>query len=147
AGHRPRSAAMSPSRAAPGSTPLSVTGLRVEEHRTGVPIIDEVDLDVPPGEILGLVGETGSGKTTLGLALLRYARPGLRIGAGQVLLGGTDILGLPAGRIRALRGGTVAYVPQAPDAALNPALRIGTQLRECLPRAFEQAGHRIREVL
>src|SRR5262249_49921326 len=81
------------------------------------------------GEVLGLVGESGSGKTTVALALLGHARRGLRISGGEVLLDGTDLLRLSPGDLRAARGAKVAYVPQDPSAALNPAQRVGTQLR------------------
>jgi peptide/nickel transport system ATP-binding protein len=91
-----------------------------------------VSFSVPAGEVLGLVGESGSGKTTVALALLGHARRGLHIAAGQVLLDGTDLLAQNARGLRAVRGARVSYVPQDPSAALNPALRVGTQIREVL---------------
>ena len=92
----------------------------------------DVSFAVRAGEVLGLVGESGSGKTTVALALLGHARRGLRITAGQVLLDGTDLLALSPRDLRAARGALVSYVPQDPSAALNPALRVGTQIREVL---------------
>ena len=85
-----------------------------------------------PGEVLGLVGESGSGKTTAGLALLGHARRGAEIAGGSVTVGDVDVLKLGAATRRRLRGRVVSYVPQDPAAALNPALRIGTQLLEVL---------------
>src|SRR5262249_16748393 len=90
------------------------------------------NFSIAPGEVLGLVGESGSGKTTVGLALLGHARRGVEIAAGSVQIGDTDVLSLGPRERRSLRGRVVSYVPQDPAASLNPALRIGTQLREVL---------------
>src|SRR5262249_61503616 len=82
--------------------------------------------------VLGLGGESGSGKSTVGVALLAHTRRGARIAAGEILVEGRSVLALTPAQQRALRGGTVSYVPQDPASALNPALRIGTQLAETL---------------
>ncbi len=111
---------------------LEVEGLRIEVEGRGVDIVDEVGFHIAAGEVLGLVGESGSGKTTVGLALLGHTRRGARIAGGRVTVDGREILGLPESELRRLRGKTVSYVPQDPGAALNPALRIGTQLLETL---------------
>jgi peptide/nickel transport system ATP-binding protein len=111
-----------------------VANLRVE-LAGGVPeyIVDEVSFEIAPGEIVGLVGESGSGKTTVGLALLGYARAGARIASGRIGVGEVaDLLALGDAERTAARGRLVAYVPQDPASALNPALRIGTQLEELL---------------
>ncbi|TDD96329.1 ABC transporter ATP-binding protein [Actinomadura rubrisoli] len=109
----------------------AVRDLRVEvsaDHD----IVDEITLALRPGEIVGLVGESGSGKTTVGMALLGYARRGARIAGGSVEVAGTDLLPLGDQGRRALRGRTVAYVPQDPAAALNPALSVARQLGEVI---------------
>jgi peptide/nickel transport system ATP-binding protein len=100
--------------------------------RAAVDVVDEISFRVQPGEVLGLVGESGSGKTTMALALLGYVRRGLVFGDGKVLVDGEDILQLPPGDLQRLRGRRIAYVPQDPSSALNPTLKVGTQLREVL---------------
>ena len=110
---------------------LDVAGLRVETL-AGLPVVDEVSFSLGAGEALGLVGESGSGKTTVALALLGYARPGLRIAGGTVGLGGEDILRLPERELRAVRGARVSYVPQNAGQALNPSMRIGAQLADIM---------------
>ncbi len=95
-------------------------------------IVDDVSFDIAPGEVLGLVGESGSGKTTVGLALLGHTRRGVTITGGSVRIGTTEVLKMSEGELAHLRGGLVSYVPQDPAAALNPALTIGTQMREIL---------------
>jgi peptide/nickel transport system ATP-binding protein len=101
-------------------------------------LIEAASFDVAPGEILGIVGESGSGKTTLGLALLHHCRRGLRIDSGTIRVGGRDLHAQSPEGLRQLRGRLVCYVPQDPATALNPALRVGTQLAEC----FEPQGRR-----
>ncbi|HXL87706.1 MAG TPA: ABC transporter ATP-binding protein [Streptosporangiaceae bacterium] len=126
---------------------LKVTGLEVRMGRTGPDVVRDVCFAVPAGEMLGLVGESGSGKTTVALALLGHTRRGLRITGGQVLLDGTDLLTLSPGELRAVRGARVSYVPQDPSSALNPALRVGTQIREVLRAHDTEAGDRVAEVM
>ncbi|MGH3509653.1 MAG: dipeptide ABC transporter ATP-binding protein [Nocardioidaceae bacterium] len=111
---------------------VSVRGLQIETSSGHVPVVMDVDFDIAPGEVFGVVGESGSGKTTVGLALLGHARRGLRLAGGSVRIGDVDLLSLGDEALRRLRGSTVSYVPQDPASSLNPALRIGIQLREVL---------------
>lgn len=87
-------------------------------------------IEVFPGEIVGLVGQSGSGKSTLALAILRLLdRTGTTVG-GRIELLGQDLARCNERRLREIRGRLVSLIPQSPATALNPALRIGTQLRE-----------------
>ena len=111
---------------------LKVEGLRIVLDPSGVDIDDEVTLVIRRGEVLGLVGESASGKTTVGTSLLDYQRRGAKIAEGQVEIDGQDILAMDPKALRGVRGGQISYVPQDSSASLNPALRIGTQLMEIL---------------
>ena len=116
---------------------ITVSDLRIDIGNTKLDVVDDISFALAPGEILGLVGESGSGKTTLGLALLGHARRGLRIVSGRVLIGGQDVLACSPDGLRKLRGKQICYIPQDPASALNPTLRVGDQLRECLPPSPE----------
>jgi peptide/nickel transport system ATP-binding protein len=120
-----------PPRETPTEPILAIRDLRLE-LTTGEPIVEDVTLEVAPGEIVGLVGESGSGKTTTALALLGYARPGVRIGQGEILVAGETVSGRDERGARRLRGRLVSYVPQDPGNALNPALRIRSAIQHML---------------
>jgi peptide/nickel transport system ATP-binding protein len=131
---------------------VDVANLRIELVGSGVDIVDEIGLQIHAGEVLGLVGESGSGKTTVGMALLGHVRRGGRVGGGSVAVDGRDLAGLGVADLRRLRGGVVSYIPQDPGTALNPALRIGTQLSEILDAhasgwTDDQRHARVREAL
>jgi peptide/nickel transport system ATP-binding protein len=130
---------------------VAVSDLRIELAGRGVDIVDEIVIDIQPGEVLGLVGESGSGKTTVGMALLGHVKRGGELTGGAIRIGGRDLGTLKEGDLRRLRGGTVSYVPQDPGTALNPALRLGTQLNEILEAHVggteEERSKRVAEVL
>ncbi len=108
---------------------LRIEGLRVESH-SGDVLVDGVDLELAHGEVLGLIGESGAGKSTIGLSALTFARAGCRITGGRIVLKGTDLRRLdPADRTRA-RGVRVAYVAQSAAAAFNPAMTLLKQVCE-----------------
>lgn len=130
----------------------AVRDLVIVNSRTGRPVVTGVSFDIAAGEILGIVGESGSGKSTIGRALLGFARHGLHIKSGSVLLHDFDVLTLQGEALRSARGRLVSYVPQDPAMSLNPAHRIGDQLRESLRvhggvlDAGESADDRIKEL-
>jgi peptide/nickel transport system ATP-binding protein len=93
-------------------------------------IVKEVSFRIQPGEVLALIGESGSGKTTIGLALMGYARRGCRIAGGSVRIGDTDVLDLSDAERRALRGRRVSYVAQSAAASFNPSRTIMDQVVE-----------------
>ncbi|NYT70954.1 ABC transporter ATP-binding protein [Halomonas sp. QX-2] len=93
-------------------------------------IVSQISFALKPGEVMALIGESGSGKTTIALAMMGYARRGCRIAGGSVQLGETDILTLPALETRALRGHRVTYIAQSAAAAFNPSRRLMDQVIE-----------------
>ncbi|MBN2204034.1 MAG: ABC transporter ATP-binding protein [Thermoleophilia bacterium] len=111
---------------------LTVEGLTIVLDPSGRNIDDEVSLWIREGEVLGLVGESASGKTTAATSLLAHQRRGAKISGGRITIDGRDVLSLADDELRTIRGGLISYVPQDSSASLNPALRIGTQLMEIL---------------
>nr|BFD87300.1 dipeptide/oligopeptide/nickel ABC transporter permease/ATP-binding protein [Streptomyces sp. Xyl84] len=112
---------------------LSVRGLTVAYARpdgTRKEVVHGVDLDVRAGEIVGLVGESGSGKTQTAFSVLGILPDGGAVSGGSITVKGREVTGLPERAYRALRGGTVAYVPQEPMSNLDPAFTVGSQLME-----------------
>ncbi len=116
---------------------LQMRDLRIEatvfppgEKPRNIVIVDGVTLTLRKGQVLGLIGESGAGKSTIGLAALGYGRGGVRITGGQVLLHGQDILRGGTRGLRAVRGRRVAYVAQSAAAAFNPSHRLMDQVVE-----------------
>jgi len=93
-------------------------------------VLRDISLDIQQGEIVGLVGQSGSGKSTLALAILRLLHLKGGVVRGQVLFKGKDLMPLHEGQLRSLRGREISIVLQSPLTSLNPALRIGDQLKE-----------------
>ncbi len=94
------------------------------------PIVKGVSFNVEPGEVVALIGESGSGKTTIALSSLGYTKPGLEFVGGEVRLQGEDVISMQNDRLRGLRGQRVAYLAQSAAATFNPALTIGEQVTE-----------------
>jgi len=111
------------------STILRISGLRLISV-TGNVIVDNVDLQLQRGEVLGLIGESGAGKSTIGLSSMCYARAGLHIAGGEVVLDGVNIRALDAEGRRQVRGKRIAYIAQSAAAAFNPAHSLIDQVCE-----------------
>jgi peptide/nickel transport system ATP-binding protein len=111
---------------------LEVRDLHAEIRLRGstVRAVDGVSLEVAEGETLGLVGESGCGKTMLGNSVIRLLPPGGVITAGQVLLSGRDLVGLSSADMRKVRGGEIGMVFQDPMTSLDPTMPIGRQIAE-----------------
>ena len=95
-------------------------------------VVNDATFSIARGEALGLVGESGCGKTTTALALLGFQRPGSRIRSGTIDFGGRDLAHLSRRELQKVRGRRVSLVPQNPTTALSPGLRIGDQLAEAM---------------
>ncbi|MEP6997332.1 MAG: ABC transporter ATP-binding protein, partial [Betaproteobacteria bacterium] len=118
-----------------GAPPLlAVERLRVEfPTRRGLLVaVDDVSFSLVPGEVLGVVGESGAGKSLTGAAIIGLIDPPGRIGAGQVLLDGRRIDNLPPEAMRRVRGREIGAVFQDPLTSLNPLYTIGRQLVETI---------------
>jgi peptide/nickel transport system ATP-binding protein len=116
---------------------LDIRNLRIEatvyppgEDPRTITIVDDVSLTLNRGKVLGLIGESGAGKSTIGLSSMGYGRGGVRITGGEVIINGRDILKGGMGGLRKLRGREVCYVAQSAAAAFNPAHKLMDQVVE-----------------
>ena len=107
---------------------LSAVSLR----EAATPVLRNVSLKLARGEVLGLVGESGAGKSTIAKAILGILPRGIRVTGGSIRFAGEDLLGLERARFRALLGNSLALIPQDPQTALNPSRRVGAQLTDGL---------------
>ena len=128
---------MSAALAAGGSPLLEVRHLRVEfptrRSKTGTLVaVDDVSFSIAPGEVLGVVGESGAGKSLTGAAIIGLIEPPGRIGAGEILLEGMRIDTLPPEAMRKIRGRKIGAIFQDPLTSLNPLYSVGRQLVETI---------------
>ncbi len=130
---------------------VEISGLRVtatKDRGADVDIVRDINVTIARGEVLALIGESGSGKTTIALTLLGYARRGCRIAGGSVRIGGDDVLAMSPVELSQLRGRRVAYVAQSAAAAFNPSQRVmdqvteGVRMRGLMTRAAAEAKAR-----
>ena len=114
---------------------LEIRNLQIDFGHDGKALraVDDVSLTIGESETLSLVGESGSGKSVTALSIARLLPcPPARYAAGEILLGGRDVLNMSATELRRIRGGVVSYVFQEPGASLDPVFRVGSQIKEAL---------------
>jgi oligopeptide/dipeptide ABC transporter ATP-binding protein len=132
---------------------LSVEGLRVEfwTQRGTVHAVNGVSFDIAAGETLGIVGESGCGKSVTSLAILGILPRAGRVTGGHAVFEGRDLIGRPDRELRQIRGRDIAMIFQDPMTSLNPVLTIGRQIRESIETHFghdrKQAERRVVELL
>jgi len=135
---------------------LSVRGLTAHYYTPAgvVKAVEGLSFDVDKDDSLAIVGESGCGKTTVALSILRILRPPGRIISGQALFEGTDLLTMPPSELRRIRGEKIGMIFQQPQAYLNPVLKSGPQIAEVLEihrghnhhKAMEETVSLLREV-
>jgi peptide/nickel transport system ATP-binding protein len=120
---------------------LTIEGLRTtfRTQNGEVAAVDGVDLSIARGRTLGIVGESGCGKSVLSLSIMRLVPPPGRIAAGRILFDGQNLADLPAAEMRAIRGRRIAMIFQEPMTSLNPAFTAGDQIVEAM-RAHDRAA-------
>jgi oligopeptide transport system ATP-binding protein len=132
---------------------LSVEDLRVEfwTQRGTIHAVNGITFDIRPGETLGIVGESGCGKSVTALALLGILPRAGRVSTGSAIFGGRDLIQLSDRELRDIRGRQIAMIFQDPMTSLNPVLTIGRQIREALETHFDmnkrEAEQRAAELL
>ena len=118
---------------------LSVEDLNVEfwTSRGTVYAVNGITFDIAPGETLGIVGESGCGKSVTSLALLGILSRAGKVTGGTAMFEGRDLLTLPDDALRKIRGRDIAMIFQDPMTSLNPVLTVGRQIREALETHFD----------
>ncbi len=120
---------------------IGATAYPPGEKPHDIEIVHGVSFDLEKGRVLGLIGESGAGKSTIGLATMAYGRGGVKITGGEVWVNGRDIMQSSLGDLRRLRGGEVTYVSQSAAASFNPAKRIMEQVTEAAIKQGKFSRH------
>lgn len=124
---------------------LSVRGLRVAYAEGSKEVVHAIDLDIAPGEVLGLVGESGSGKSQTAFSILDILPRGGAVTGGSILIGDQEVSTMSSSRRRTLCGRQVGYVPQEPMSNLDPSYTIGAHLTEPLQQVLGMSRSQSRE--
>jgi ABC-type glutathione transport system ATPase component len=129
------------------NAPSALLSAQVSVRYSGkAPVLRDINLEIARGEIVGLVGQSGSGKSTLAMAIIGLLGRQRAMVEGQIIFQGMDLLKMHERELRNIRGRALSLVLQSPLASLNPALRIGTQLKEAwrahsaAPQGFQEKG-------
>jgi oligopeptide/dipeptide ABC transporter ATP-binding protein len=132
-----------PATAVPSEPILCVEGLRTvfATEAGAAPAVDGVDFSLAPGETLGMVGESGCGKSVTALSIMRLVRPPGRVLSGRIHFEGRDLLGLREREMRRVRGNAIAMIFQEPMTSLNPVVTVGEQIAEAV-RLHQGLGRR-----
>jgi len=131
----------------PSAPLLEVKDLRVEfPTRRGLLVaVDGISFSIAPGEVLGVVGESGAGKSLTGMAVIRLLEPPGRIAGGEVRLDGQRIDDLPLDQLRRIRGRRIGAIFQDPLTSLNPLYTVGEQITETILTHLEVTPAEARE--
>jgi len=126
---------------------LEVTDLTVENISQTKPLLKDISFKLEEGEILGILGESGSGKTLTALSILRLLPPGLKVTKGQIFFQGKDLLSLRDEEMHLIRGKEISIIVQDPLSSLNPVLTVGSQIEEVVNYHLGIKGREARSLI